>query len=213
MKFGMRKPSINKRVTSRTSSRLTRNLNASVKPLYGKRGMGWVNSPKKSVYNRVYEKTSFDGVDMFKENNNSGNKERNNYTDYYINDSNDGDIISKEELQEELTGLIESLFGIVPTAIFMATFGYFIITLNFWVTTLIGIILILMGGAIILITVPLLSLLVYLRPILSIISILLLGLIGGIFYNKIIVWLILILFYILSNIIWNYKLNKNKITN
>ncbi|WP_275434825.1 hypothetical protein [Brevibacterium ravenspurgense] len=27
-------------------------------PLYGKKGMGWVNNPKKALYNKVYNKTS-----------------------------------------------------------------------------------------------------------------------------------------------------------
>ena len=50
MKFGMRTPSIKR----------------SVNPLYGKKGVGFVKSPKKSIYNKVYHKTTFSFWDCFK---------------------------------------------------------------------------------------------------------------------------------------------------
>ena len=62
MKIGARKPSIKKRVTARTTGKITRSAKRSVNPLYGKKGMGYVNNPKKAVYNKVYNKTTF-GVD------------------------------------------------------------------------------------------------------------------------------------------------------
>lgn len=57
MKFGMRKPSLKKRIVARTS--VKRNL---VHRLGIKmpRGYGWLRSPKKYVYNKVYRKTTFD---------------------------------------------------------------------------------------------------------------------------------------------------------
>ena len=33
-------------------------LKSSVNPMYGKKGMGWVNNPKKAAYNKVYNKTT-----------------------------------------------------------------------------------------------------------------------------------------------------------
>ena len=33
-----------------------------INPLYGKKGMGLVNDPKKAIYNKVYNKTTIDGV-------------------------------------------------------------------------------------------------------------------------------------------------------
>ena len=62
MKIGARKPSIKKRVTARTTGKIVRSAKRSVNPLYGKKGMGYVNNPKKAVYNKVYNKTTF-GVD------------------------------------------------------------------------------------------------------------------------------------------------------
>ena len=66
MKFGMRKPSLNKMVKARTTTKLKKSVKRSVNPLYGKKNMGWVNSPKKAAYNKVYKKTTFSFWDLFK---------------------------------------------------------------------------------------------------------------------------------------------------
>ena len=70
MKIGMRKPSIKKSIKARTTAKAKRSVKRSVKravnPLYGKKGMGWVNDPKKAAYNKVYEKTTFSIFDMIK---------------------------------------------------------------------------------------------------------------------------------------------------
>lgn len=58
MKVGIRKPSIKKRVKARTTGKLKRSIKRSVNPTYGKKGMGWVNDPKKAAYNKVYNKTT-----------------------------------------------------------------------------------------------------------------------------------------------------------
>ena len=50
MKFGMRTPSIKKALI----------------PGYGKKGAGWIKNPKKAAYNKVYKKTSFGIMDLFK---------------------------------------------------------------------------------------------------------------------------------------------------
>lgn len=39
-------------------------MKKAVNPLYGKKGMGWVKDPKKAMYNKVYNKTSFGVGDM-----------------------------------------------------------------------------------------------------------------------------------------------------
>lgn len=65
MKFGMRKPSINKVIKARTTTQYKKNLKRSVNPLYSKKGMGLL-SPKKAVYNKVYNKTTFSFWDLFK---------------------------------------------------------------------------------------------------------------------------------------------------
>lgn len=58
MKYGMRTPNINKRISARTTGKIKRTVNKTVNPLYGKKGMGFINDPSKAVYNKVYNKTT-----------------------------------------------------------------------------------------------------------------------------------------------------------
>lgn len=57
MKFGLRKPSLKKRVRARTSVKRQIVHRAGVKM---PRGYGWVRSPKRYVYNKIYRRTTFD---------------------------------------------------------------------------------------------------------------------------------------------------------
>lgn len=66
MKFGVRKPSIKRSVKARTTGRLKRTAKKAVNPLYGKKGMGLINNPKKAVYNKVYNKTTVSARDVGK---------------------------------------------------------------------------------------------------------------------------------------------------
>ena len=66
MKFGMRKPSLKKSFKARTTGKVKRKIKKSVNPLHGKKGMGFVKSPKKSIMNKVYHKTSFSWSKLFK---------------------------------------------------------------------------------------------------------------------------------------------------
>lgn len=66
MKFGMRKPSIKKSFKARTTGKAKRKIKKALIPGYGKKGMGYIKSPKKAVYNRVYKKTTFSFWDLFK---------------------------------------------------------------------------------------------------------------------------------------------------
>ena len=66
MKYGIRKPNIKKRISARTTGRTKRVLKKSVNPLYGKKGMGMINNPKKAVYNKVYNKTTVSADDIAK---------------------------------------------------------------------------------------------------------------------------------------------------
>lgn len=59
MRIGVRMPNIKKSFKARTTSSLKRKINKSINPLYGKKGMGLVKNPKKSIYNKVYHKTTF----------------------------------------------------------------------------------------------------------------------------------------------------------
>ena len=58
MKYGIRTPNINKRISTRTTGKITRTMNKAVNPLYGTKGMGFINNPSKAVYNKVYNKTT-----------------------------------------------------------------------------------------------------------------------------------------------------------
>lgn len=60
MKFGVRTPSIKKSIKARTTGRAKRAVKRSINPIYGKKGTGFINNPKKAVYNKVYNKTSID---------------------------------------------------------------------------------------------------------------------------------------------------------
>jgi hypothetical protein len=55
MKFGIRKFSLNKRISARTSwKRVVRHSFGLKAP----KGFGWFTNPKKALYNRVYTRTS-----------------------------------------------------------------------------------------------------------------------------------------------------------
>lgn len=62
----MRKPSLKKSFKARTTGKLKRKIKKSINPFYGKKGMGWINNPKKALYNKVYNKTTFSLKDLFK---------------------------------------------------------------------------------------------------------------------------------------------------
>lgn len=66
MKMGFRKPSVKKSISARTKGRATRAIKKTVVPGYGKKGMGVVKSPKKSVKNKIYKRTTFGLSDVGK---------------------------------------------------------------------------------------------------------------------------------------------------
>lgn len=80
MRFGIRKPSIKKSIKARTTGKLKRTLKASINPLYGKKGMGLINNPKKSLYNRVYKKSTVGISDIY--NNDKKRKENLNINSF-----------------------------------------------------------------------------------------------------------------------------------
>ena len=66
MKIGMRKPSLKKSITARTTGKAKRAVKKAVIPGYGKKGTGWLKDPKKAAYNKVYKKKTFSIFDIFK---------------------------------------------------------------------------------------------------------------------------------------------------
>ena len=63
MKFGIRIPSLKKRISARTSIKRQIVNRAGLKM---PKGYGWVRNPEKFVYNKVYNKTSFDIFKLLK---------------------------------------------------------------------------------------------------------------------------------------------------
>lgn len=66
MKVGLRKINLKTRLKAKTTGKLKRTIKKSINPLYGKKGMGYINNPKKAVYNKVYNKTTFSADKLFK---------------------------------------------------------------------------------------------------------------------------------------------------
>lgn len=65
MRFGLRKPSLSRSFSARTTGRCSRAVRKAVNPIYGKRGLG-IRRPKKKLYSTVYNKTTFSFWDLFK---------------------------------------------------------------------------------------------------------------------------------------------------
>lgn len=63
MRYGMRRPSLKKSISARTTGRAKRAIKRAIIPGYGKRGMGWLH-PKRAIYNRVYRRTTFSVFDL-----------------------------------------------------------------------------------------------------------------------------------------------------
>lgn len=59
MKFGLRKPSVNKSISARTNGRLERTSKRVINPSYGRNGVGFIKDPARASYNKVYNKTSY----------------------------------------------------------------------------------------------------------------------------------------------------------
>ena len=59
VKIGFRKPSLKKSFRKRKIKR-------TINPFYGKKGMGFIKNPRRSVRNKIYKKTTFGWRDIFK---------------------------------------------------------------------------------------------------------------------------------------------------
>ena len=66
VKVGFRKPSIKKSIKARTTGRYKRRFKKAINPLYGKKGMGFIKNPRKSIRNKIYRKTTIGLSDFFK---------------------------------------------------------------------------------------------------------------------------------------------------
>ena len=75
MKVGVRKPNLKKSISARTTGRAKRAVKRSINPLYGKKEMGYINNPKKAVYNKIYNKTTVGVNDIIKDSTNNSKVE------------------------------------------------------------------------------------------------------------------------------------------
>lgn len=66
MKIGLRHPSLMKMLRARTTGKFIRKVKKVFIPFYVQKGMGLIRDPKRSIYNRVYKRTTFGISDIFK---------------------------------------------------------------------------------------------------------------------------------------------------
>ena len=66
MKIGFRTPSLSKSFNERTTGKLKRSIKRTINPLYGKKNIGLITNPKRSIYNRVYKRTTVGLLDIIK---------------------------------------------------------------------------------------------------------------------------------------------------
>ena len=62
--MGMRKPSLKRSISARTTTRVNKSIKKNLNPMYGKKGMGYINNPSKAVYNKIYHKTTVSTKDV-----------------------------------------------------------------------------------------------------------------------------------------------------
>lgn len=66
VKVGFRKPSLKKSFRARTTGKWKRRVKKTINPFYGKKGMGFIKNPRRSIKNKIYRKTTFGLSDIFK---------------------------------------------------------------------------------------------------------------------------------------------------
>ena len=66
MKFGMRRPSLRGSLSARTKGAFTRAIRRAIIPDYGRKGMGLLRDPDRSVRNRIYHRVTFSFWDLLK---------------------------------------------------------------------------------------------------------------------------------------------------
>ena len=66
MKYGFRTPSLRRSISARTIGRAKRAIKRAIIPGYGRKGMGLLTNPRKSIYNRIYRRTTFGLGDILK---------------------------------------------------------------------------------------------------------------------------------------------------
>lgn len=61
-----RKPSLKKSIKASTTAKWKRQMKKAIIPGYGKKGMGLIKNPTKSINNMIYKRTTIGWKDIFK---------------------------------------------------------------------------------------------------------------------------------------------------
>lgn len=139
MRSVIRKPSIKKSVSARTTGRVTRTVKKVSNPAYGKKGVGYIKDPKKAAYNKFYNETSYGIQDVVshtsypKTVSSSNTKSANQSDTFIISNQNLPDFIQKyphliKILRRQFVMRILSsvfLFPIALLCIFTAKYSFF----------------------------------------------------------------------------------------
>ena len=106
MKVGVRKPNLKKSIKAKTTGKVKRTVKKTINPLYGKKGMGYVNNPKKAVYNKIYNKTTVDARPVsFKSKKTSKQSQTANTTSINTNNLNNSNVwvgLNENQLNEKI---------------------------------------------------------------------------------------------------------------
>lgn len=130
MKFGIRKPSPKKMIKARTTGKIKRQVKSSINPLYGKKGMGWINNPKKAAYNKVYNKTTVSTKDIL---NNSSELSKEDIQEYAINSKIKSDLFFKYlGIPIYIFGAFSFLCGLLIFDILLILLGIFLISITYY---------------------------------------------------------------------------------
>lgn len=62
----MRRPNPKASLRAMTTGRIKRGIKRALIPGYGRKGMGWLQNPRKAAYNAVYHRLTFGWRDLFK---------------------------------------------------------------------------------------------------------------------------------------------------
>ncbi len=131
MKIGFRTPSVKKSVKARTTGKIKRSVKKSVNPLYGKKGTGYITDPKKAVYNKVYNKTTFGAKDVYDaidfDTTNNLNSDKSNFSSQTNASTNTKRKKVQVPIGEHDTKLSERIFNtVVAVGIFVALFIFWL---------------------------------------------------------------------------------------
>lgn len=111
MKFGIRKVNVKTRVKARTTGKLKREVKRTVNPLYGQKGMGLVNDPEKSLYNKVYRNTTI-SVDELLDSDNAENYNNDEIQYFTVNNGEKRDFTKLKKILILLLSISITAYGL-----------------------------------------------------------------------------------------------------